>query len=696
MFPTGVLSWSTEFSEAVLRLGVNVLFQSTLLIALGLIVGQILCRKGAAVQSVVYRLTLAAVLACPLVSFLWAEAGMPGPSMNWHILATPATVSSADISAAVEGIADRQPMFPVPKVAQPVGSLSSERRTASFAWDAKDARVPAAMRWLEWRPMMVGTLAAVWLLGAGLLVIRLLLGWRLAISLRRTASPVDSQTIKDCRALAKQIGVPVPRVLRSPFSTSPLLLGVLRPVIILPEEEAGVSSREILVHELAHLARGDVFWRLLGHIGTTLLFFQPLAWILARWMVIAAEEVCDDCVLHLGFPRRNYAQRLADVAERYQTLQAVGVGMISLRSWVGRRVKRILDSSRPLSLRAGRRTTGLATAISLAATILIGSVGIGGKPSDAAPVEPATGTERSQSSDTPLSGPSDRSSPAKRSEGKPSSQDRKFQNGMGWIWHLKPHPANWYMLASRGLVLRLDELKHDQLLLTLARSTESTREAVDFRPVAFNASGQRFEFTTACGGGAEGVNMNGFVLDLKRLPRNQIKFIGIEKLTKDNLRDVVAPAAFQKLKGAHVNALPFPRLGEHYDFELTTIDGKKIASTDLHGKVVLLDFWATWCSPCMTKMPRLKQTYQKLNRRGFEIVGLNHDQTLEEAKRTIAKQELPWPNVLAPTGQLELWFAATGTGPLPRLLLLDRNGILRADISPDSLDAEIEKLVNKP
>jgi beta-lactamase regulating signal transducer with metallopeptidase domain/thiol-disulfide isomerase/thioredoxin len=270
-----------------------------------------------------------------------------------------------------------------------------------------------------------------------------------------------------------------------------------------------------------------------------------------------------------------------------------------------------------------------------------------------------------------------------------------FENSAGWIWHIEPESAKWATMATRGLVLRLDELKDNRLLLTLAYSEKPAGEVVEFRPVAFDESGKRFEFSDDCGGGAEYVHLNGFTIDLKKIPRKQIEFIGVEKLTKDKLRDVVAPAAFQKLKEARVNALPFPRLGERYNFELTTLDGKKLGSTDLRGKVVLLDFWSTWCGPCMAKMPKLKQTYQRLAGRGFEVVGLNHDRTLEEATRAAAKQQLPWPNVFAPADQRELWFAATGTGPLPRLLLLDRDGIVRADVSPGDLEAEIEKLINK-
>ena len=282
----------------------------------------------------------------------------------------------------------------------------------------------------------------------------------------------------------------------------------------------------------------------------------------------------------------------------------------------------------------------------------------------------------------------------------PPEQKPNFENDIGWSWHVKPRPFRLHgLFAMNNVVVDTYELKGDQLLLTLARSPQSVKNVVRFRPVAFDRSGQRFVFNPGNGGSYSdrngSVEFNGFVLDLKTVTLDQIKWVGIERLTQDSLRDVVAPAAFEKLKEAGVNALPFPRLGERYEFELTAIGGKKISSRDLQGKVVLLDFWAKWCMPCMEKMPKLKEAYQKLHKDGFEVVGLNHDRSIEEAKRTIAQLELPWPNVFAPPDkdQMALWFTATGTGPLPRLLLIDRDGILRAEPSTLTLSAEIEQIV---
>ncbi len=393
MFPTAISPPCLQFSEAVVRFGANGLFQSTVLIALGLLVGWAVRSKGAAVQSAVYRLTLATALACPVVSLFLAAAGVRGMYLNLYVQLTSDSHQASETAAArIDATRAKVPGNAQPGWPRPVDRRDGSQAAASYphdeiAGEAAPATLLAskAASSFDWRSAAVFGLATAWLLGTGLLSIRLLFGWRLALLLRRTASPADSPTISLCLTSAERLGIRAPRVLRTPFSSSPLLLGMFRAAILLPEEDGEVSSREVLVHELAHLARHDVAWNLLGHVASALWFFQPLVWLLVRRMVVAAEEVCDDYVLHLGFDRPGYARRLVDIAEKYGPAPAIGVGVISPRSWVGRRVVRILDLSRQLSLSAGRRAVGIAVVASLTATILVGLVGIGREEAKAAP-----------------------------------------------------------------------------------------------------------------------------------------------------------------------------------------------------------------------------------------------------------------------------------------------------------------------
>jgi peroxiredoxin len=238
-----------------------------------------------------------------------------------------------------------------------------------------------------------------------------------------------------------------------------------------------------------------------------------------------------------------------------------------------------------------------------------------------------------------------------------------------------------------------------ELLLGWAYHKGAMPEGIRWRPLGFSATGERFELNFKHAyGTSSNLQLAVYLLDLKTLPADHIKFIGIEMLTEDGFRKARVPAAYQQLKAAGVEALPTPRIGEAYEFEVTASDGRKMRSHDLLGKVVLLDFWATTCPPCMAKMPHMKELYRKRQKEGLEVIGLNLDSTLPAAKRAIARQALPWPNVAGPEDKShrDLWTEATATFAIPRLLLIDRSGILRADVLPDPLDREIEKLMSHP
>src|SRR5688572_17900082 len=81
-----------------------------------------------------------------------------------------------------------------------------------------------------------------------------------------------------------------------------------------------------------------------------------------------------------------------------------------------------------------------------------------------------------------------------------------FENERGWVWHIRPSEAGWGSTATQGVVMRLDELKEDKLLLTLAHAQDSMRDVVRVRPVAFDAEGKRVEFRANSGGGSGSVS----------------------------------------------------------------------------------------------------------------------------------------------------------------------------------------------
>lgn len=97
--------------------------------------------------------------------------------------------------------------------------------------------------------------------------------------------------------------------------------------------------------------------------------------------------------------------------------------------------------------------------------------------------------------------------------------------------------------------------------------------------------------------------------------------------------------------------------------EGTTFDGKPLDWSKYAGKVVLIDFWATWCGPCRAELPNVKKNYEAYHDRGFEVVGISLDQKREDLEKFIEKEKLPWTIVLDAS-----WSEAAGDQPALRKL----------------------------
>ncbi len=113
----------------------------------------------------------------------------------------------------------------------------------------------------------------------------------------------------------------------------------------------------------------------------------------------------------------------------------------------------------------------------------------------------------------------------------------------------------------------------------------------------------------------------------------------------------------------------------------TAIDGRRVDLQSLRGKVVLLDFWATTCGPCIAEQPNIKAAYEKYHRQGFEVIGISLDGKAggPQVEKFIAKHQLPWPQVLDEETEADSLSRRFGIVAIPTQLLLDRDGLLVSD-----------------
>lgn len=280
-----------------------------------------------------------------------------------------------------------------------------------------------------------------------------------------------------------------------------------------------------------------------------------------------------------------------------------------------------------------------------------------------------------------------------------------FENHLGWQWLLAPQPVpkDWSANPLKGTVeggtYAFSRVGDDQTCMELTVDGLWQRQGIDkeYRGVAFDKDGKRY-YITEGGASGDGKQMRmKYTIEEDTLPAGKVTHVGIEVLTPAG-RAVLAKDAQARAKKAGVEVLPPPEIGKPFAFQLTTTDGKKISATDLRGKVVLIDGWATWCGPCMAKMPKLKKFYDEVRGQGFEIIGVNFDNKPEKAKEAIKSKELTWPQVFVPDNEAvrDLWREASTVSTLPRLLVLDRNGVLQADCAPYELEKTIAELLKTP
>lgn len=129
------------------------------------------------------------------------------------------------------------------------------------------------------------------------------------------------------------------------------------------------------------------------------------------------------------------------------------------------------------------------------------------------------------------------------------------------------------------------------------------------------------------------------------------------------------------------------------DFAFTDLAGKSRNFSELRGKVVLLDFWGTWCIPCVQELPKLQEAYEAFQGRGFEILSLDYNDDLEKLQKFVAERKLPWMHAQAESVK-ELIDKRFRVFSFPTLILLDQEGkVVVPRLEAEDLKKKLEEIL---
>jgi thiol-disulfide isomerase/thioredoxin len=304
-------------------------------------------------------------------------------------------------------------------------------------------------------------------------------------------------------------------------------------------------------------------------------------------------------------------------------------------------------------------------------------------------------------------------------------EQAEFPLDPGWTWMIEPVKVgeDWHEGAGwRGarddvtLRVRFDEWLEVQLRFTIPEGDCAASKPA-YRPMLFRPD----RTPLRQGGWGEQTRDGRAVRNINFADVDgpeDIGYVGVAILTLEGRRER-ARMATQRAKELGAMVPPLPVVGEPYEFVMPLFDAdvareaqadfdgkadehdeeqKLIRSEDLHGKVVVFDFWATWCGPCMDKMPNLRQLHEEFSPRGLVIIGINMDRDAETARRAVQENKLNWHHVYAPDaarGDDGLWNEITDITSLPTMFIIDHEGVLREVFWPQGIKERFERYIGE-
>jgi len=319
-------AWFSIFTGAALK--------STAVLGVAWLSAFLLRGRSAAARHLVWTAAAAAVLALPFLS-----------------ISLPALPVAASALVPDVGV-----LFRTTAIAHPEAGGSQSPQPAG---------VVAPSLSLRWRPDWRLSLMLLWTAGSVVALAQMLVACAGMRRIRRGAKPSADRRLSV--ELAQELGIRhTVEVLETVEGTMPMTFGIVRPAVFLPSDAVEWTAerrRIVLLHELAHVSRGDVATQLLARLAVILNWWNPLAWTAWREFLKERERATDDLVLHAGARASDYAGHLLEVARTMQAAPNLGWAAVAMarRSQLEGRLLAILDSG--VNRKAAGRASALAAVL---------------------------------------------------------------------------------------------------------------------------------------------------------------------------------------------------------------------------------------------------------------------------------------------------------------------------------------------
>jgi thiol-disulfide isomerase/thioredoxin len=140
-------------------------------------------------------------------------------------------------------------------------------------------------------------------------------------------------------------------------------------------------------------------------------------------------------------------------------------------------------------------------------------------------------------------------------------------------------------------------------------------------------------------------------------------------------------------------------VGKDFPLQGSLLSGEKIDPEQFKGKVIVLDFWATWCGPCLAELPELKRVYEELHDKGLEVIGVSLDEERAELEAFLEEERLPWPQLYPEKDQPNGWenplTRKYGISGIPTVFLIGKDGkLVSTSLRGPKLEKKIRELLD--